>query len=199
MGTPVGIRSREEQCKGAGKCSDPRPLTEEEMKKYYTESEVEEMSKKIEPPEKERLIEVLAVKKGRTNAIQYTAETFCVSAPVVYRWIKDYEIEFNNFGLVAGETKELIPPTEEVEHETANSILEGILELKQTEIEQPADIITITGKETTEIPQKLAFAEYDIGKSVVQVDFRAALVSINGMELPSDEAEAIADLLINIL
>jgi hypothetical protein len=154
------------------------------------------MSKKIEPPEKEKLIEALATKKGRTNAIHYASETFKVSAPVIYKWIKEYGILFGDLGLVDCEQKEVIPPKEEHKNDEEPPIIDaGKIEVKNTNFET----ITITGKETTEIPQKLAFAEYDIGKSVVQVDFRASLVSINGMELPSEEAEAIADLLINIL
>jgi hypothetical protein len=213
MGTPVKIREREEQCKGAGECSPPRPMTEEEMLKYYTKEEIEEMSSKITPPEKEKLIEVLGEKKGRTNAIKHASKTFEVSAPLIYAWIKDYDVKFDNSGLVIQELEEVfalkvgIP---EVEVNTLDNITEyeetlqpAIDEERYSEEpdceEELKDTIKITGQETTEIACKIGYVEYEVGKSVVIVDFRAELVSINGMELPQKEADAIADLLINIL
>jgi hypothetical protein len=216
MGTPVKIRDREERCVGAGPCGDPRPLTKEEMLKYYTKEEIERMSKKISPPEREKLLIILSELLGRTKAIYHAAKVFNVSAPVIYGWIKEYGIEFDDNGKVIHEPeefKELDKQMQEVAKVVGDSTVpapeikvvldEGGIHHELVE-KTKADIvddstITITGQETKEIPVKIGYVEYDIGKSTVIVDYRAELVAINGMEFSKDEADSIADLLVNIL
>jgi hypothetical protein len=177
MGTPVKIRVREEQCRGAGPCTDPRPLTEAELLKYYTKEDIERMkagNEKIQPPEKEKLIEVLAEVQGKTKAVRHAAKRFYVSTATVCKWVKEYGIEFD----VEGKVIENKAP----EHE-----------------DEDKPTITITGQETKEVLVKIGYVEYDVGKHLIQVDYRAEIVAINGLELPFDEADTIADLLVNIL
>lgn len=217
MGTPVKIRAREEQCVGAGEPTS-RPMTEEEMKKYYTEEEIEEMANKITPPAKEKLIEVLAEKKGKTNAVYHACKTFKVSAPTVLAWIKDYGIKFDDAGMVIRELVEEIPVPEEVTQEVNDDILDGItsyeeglrkvIEEGQYSSEQPSNIgkpndtITITGQETKEIPKRLGYAEHDVGNAILQIDFRQEFIKIetpsNG-EMSFEEAIAAAELILDIL
>jgi hypothetical protein len=216
MGTPVKIRAREEQCVGAGPCSNPRPMTEEEMLKYYTKEEIEKMSAKIIPPEREKLIEVLAEVEGKTKAMLHASDTFSASPATVYGWIKGYGIEFDDNGKVIGEAeefKELDKQMQEVAKVVGDSTVpapeikvvldEGGIHHELVE-KTKADIvndstITIKGQETKEIPVKIGYVEYEVGKSTVIVDYRAELVAINGMEFSKDEADSIADLLVNIL
>jgi transposase-like protein len=106
MGTPVKIRAREDRCVGAGSCSNPRPMTEAEMLKYYTKEEIKRMSKKIDPPEREKLLETLAEIQGKTKAIHHAAKIFNVSYPVVCGWIKEYGIGFDVKGTVVREPEE---------------------------------------------------------------------------------------------
>jgi hypothetical protein len=223
MGTPVKIRAREDQCMGAGPCSDPRPMTEEEMLKYYTKEEIDRMGSKIKPPAKEKLIEVLAERTGKTKALYHAVKVFAVSAPVVSKWIKEYGIEFDADGKVIceyEEFKELDKQMQEITKVVGDGtinvteaiqtgdvvISKGELTNEDEEIGikakgeiKPEGTINITGQETKEIPVKIGYVEYEVGKSTVIVDYRSELVAINGMELLQDEADAIADLLINIL
>jgi hypothetical protein len=236
MGGPILIKAREEQCIGAGPCSDPRPMTYEEMLKYYTESEVEEMSKKIAPLEKGQLIEILAEVTGKTKAVHHAADICHVSATVVYGWMKDYGIEFDTEGKViiegkAPESEEYPEPKEYAELDKQmqkvakvvgdsadDSIhLEAKYEFKYEpadifpkplESEVSTDIITIAGQETTKKHFRVGYAEYDIGNTIVQIDFRQELVKIgksNDESLPIEEpisfeeAIAAAELILDIL
>jgi hypothetical protein len=184
--------------------------------------EVEEMKGvKITPPEKEKLLDTLAEVQGKTRAIQYASRAYFVSATTILKWIADYGIEFDAEGKVVVEDETLNP---EAKEETPQAIGDGITDdtealragatiipkgdividgdsyiNEEIVIEEKPDSITITGQETKEIPVKIGYVEYEVGKSTVIVDYRAELVAINGMELPQDEADAIADLLVNIL
>jgi hypothetical protein len=220
MGGPILIKAREEQCIGAGPCSDPRPMTYEEMLKYYTESEVEEMSKKIAPLEKGQLIEILAEVTGKTKAVHHAADICHVSATVVYGWIKDYGIEFDDSGMVVREPGEVPEPEEEME-EVLKAVGDGsseyeknlqvaanlVVQIASTDSEQSkiqeghADTITITGKETTEITRKLGYAEHDIGNAIIIYDFRADLVKIvtpSNNEMTPEVARAVAEDILDI-
>jgi hypothetical protein len=221
MGTPVGIRSREEQCVGAGKCSEPRPLTEEEMKKYYTESEVKEMSKKIEPVEKEKLVGILGEVSGKTKAVSHAAKVFDVSAPVIYTWIKEYGIEFDDCGKVIRESDKVVGQKEAAEFEESiqgiSEVMQGykppIIDGKTIVITDPTVLlekevidnhgsITIVGQETKEITKRLGYAEHDVGNATVIYDFRADLVKIvtpNNNEMTPEVARAVAEDLLDIL
>jgi hypothetical protein len=222
MGTPVLIRAREEQCIGAGECSLPRPMTEEELRKYYTEEEIEDMGKKITPPAKEKLIEVLGEKKGKTNAVYHAGKTFKASAPLIYGWIKDYDIKFDDAGMVIREPEEVMPEQEEATTQTEpesnkpeeeiqaneesepeftkylDSQLQKLKKVVDESFTGPADTITITGQETTKKYYKVGYAEYDIGKAFIQIDFRKEIVNFSeGMSF--EEVEAAIELLSEIL
>jgi hypothetical protein len=203
MGTPVKIRAREDQCVGAGPCSESRPLTAEEMLKYYTKEEIERMSKKLDAPAKEKLIEILAEKKGKTKAIYHASKVLGVSTPVIYGWIKEYGIEFDAEGKVIVEDKTHEP---EVKVDVPSKSL-GNREIILSDIVYPfveADrsTITITGKETKEIPKRLGYAEHDIGNATLQIDFRKELVKIitpDNDEMTFEEAIAASELILDIL
>jgi len=107
MSGPIRILAREKQCVGAGDCVS-RPMTEEEMRKYYTKEEIEEMAKKIEPPAKEKLLETLTGIRGKTKAVYAAAKAYKVSASVVFGWIKDYDIKFDVAGYVVREPEEVM-------------------------------------------------------------------------------------------
>jgi hypothetical protein len=214
MGTPVKIRAREDQCVGAGPCSNPRPLTAEEMLKYYTKEEIERMSKKLDAPAKEKLIETLQEKQGKTNALYHAVKVFEVSAPVVSRWIKEYGIEFDFEGKVIAEDKSPEPEVKEellqeepkqenpVVNEFIGEQLQKMKNLVDESIEGPDNTITITGKETKEIPKRLGYAEHDIGNATLQIDFRKELVKIitpDNDEMTFEEAIAASELILDIL
>jgi hypothetical protein len=203
MGTPVKIRAREDQCVGAGPCSDPRPMTDEEMLKYYTKEEIEEMSKKLEAPAKEKLIEILAEKQGKTNALYHAVKVFAVSAPVISRWIKEYGIEFDADGKVIAEDKAQEPEVkEDVPSESLGNQKIILSDIVYPFAEADKPTITITGEETTKKHYKVGYAEYDIGNATLQVDFRQELVKIispSDNEMTFEEAEAMVDLLNEIL
>jgi hypothetical protein len=203
MGTPVKIRAREDQCVGAGPCSESRPMTEEEMLKYYTKEEIERMSKKLDAPAKEKLIEILAEKQGKTNSTVHAAETFKVSAPTVYGWIKEYGIEFDGEGKVIVENKALEPEVkEDVPSESLGNQKIILSDIVYPFAEADKPTITITGEETTKKHYKVGYAEYDIGNATLQVDFRQELVKIispSDNEMTFEEAEAMVDLLNEIL
>lgn len=107
MGTPVPLKSREEQCKGADMTVYTRQLTEEERRYYdslgkpakksvfifpedeslYIERSDIELgnNKKIDPPEKDILLEKLAEVAGsKTKAMKHAAEAFAVSMTTMY-------------------------------------------------------------------------------------------------------------------
>jgi hypothetical protein len=223
MGTPVKMREREEQCIGAGEPTS-RPMTEEELRKYYTEEEIEDMGKKITPPEKEKLIETLAEKKGKTNAVYHASKTFKASAPLIYGWIKDYDIKFDAAGMVIREPEEAsveeldkaFNAISDVITDNAEAIQAGaviipkggitiedaelgiVRVVTKDEIKIEGNTITITGQETTKKYYKVGYAEYDIGKAFIQIDFRKEIVNFSeGMSF--DEAEAAIELLSEIL
>jgi DNA repair exonuclease SbcCD ATPase subunit len=218
MGTPVLIRAREEQCIGDGPCSEPRPMTEEEMLKYYTKEEIEEMSKKISPPAKEKLIEVLAEVQGKTKSVYHAAKVLKVSHMPIVNWIKDYGIEFDAEGkVIVEEFKELDKQMQDLAkvameipqiEATSNIITKQGEELLQEAAELLADLaskpdtITITGQETKEIRKKLGYAEHDIGNATIIYDFRADLVKIvtpNNNEMTPEVARAVAEDILDIL
>jgi hypothetical protein len=210
MGTPVKIRAREEQCVGAGPCGDPRPLTKEEMLKYYTKEEIEGMSKKIGPPEREKLLIILSELLGKTKAIYHAAKVFNVSAPVIYGWIKDYGIQFDadgrvirdNAKVVESEEKPIQMPSSESEEEKEEFHVVGSDIKIDIVADDEADTIHITGQETKEIPKRLGYAEHDIGNATLQIDFRKELVKIitpDNDEMTFEEAIAAAELILDIL
>jgi hypothetical protein len=226
MGTPVKIRAREEKCVGAGPCGDSRPMTKEEMLKYYTKEEIERMSTKITPPEKEKLIEVLAKVEGKTKAIYHASKVFQVSSPVIYSWLKEYGIQFDYDGRVIRTEKEFAKLDEEMQNiakvmndEPADNmppvwkrepiIPKGDLVIggdsfthDEITMKDNPDTIHITGQETTEIHKRLGYAEHDIGNATLQIDFRKELVKIitpDNDEMTFEEAIAAAELILDIL
>lgn len=225
MGGPILIKAREEQCRGAGPCSEPRELTEIEVLKYYTKEEIEKLSKKKEAPEKEKLIEALSEQTGKTKSIIHAARKFHVSGPIIYNWMKEYGIQFGDDGKVVVESK---PEAKEETQQAAGDgitddtaainagaliiskgelIIEDVeLDITRTvtadEISAEGDTITITGQETKKLMHKVGYAEYDIGNTVVQIDFRRELVNIgkNSEEpISFEEAIAAAELILDIL
>ena len=123
MGTPVPLKSREEQCRGADPTVHTRKLTEEERRYYdslekpkkkavlispedeslYNERCDLDLKKgnKIDPPEKQVLIEKLAEVEGsKTKAMKHAAEAFAVSMTTMYVWTKELNIEFGEDGKV---------------------------------------------------------------------------------------------------
>lgn len=219
MGTPVQMIEREIQCVGAGECVS-RPMTEEERFKYFGEKrEVQEVVKKIAPPKREELIEILAQAQGKTNSIYRAAKALAVSTTTIYNWLNDYGIQFDEDGQVIQESA--IPELEEVEKiaELENSFQEiAKLDFPKPEIEteenfrpseefalgvmeEIAEALETAKQKAKALPCKVAYAEYDITENLcVIVDFRQELVSINDCkEFTFEEAEAAADLLTNIL
>jgi hypothetical protein len=211
MGTPVKIRAREDQCMGAGPCSDPRPMTEEEMLKYYTKEEIERMSVKIIPPEREKLIEVLAECEGKTKALYHAVKVFAVSAPVVSKWIKEYGIEFDSEGRAIKENKDVVgdlPPAEEQNESTEpqesnNNDSVGCFESVVIADQEKAKAMVEAAEKEAESNKdfnNLGYAEYDIGNSLIQIDYRKKLVSINeGKEMSFNDATKVSDLLSKLM
>jgi hypothetical protein len=214
MGTPVKIREREDQCVGAGPCSESRPMTKEEMLKYYTKEEIERMSKKLEAPAKEKLLRILAELLGKTKAIYHASKVFGVSTPVIYGWIKEYAIEFDADGKVIVEEKtpeqevkeELLREEPKLENPVVNEFigeqLQKMKNLVNESIKGPNNTITITGQETKEISKRLGYAEHDIGNATIIYDFRADLVKVvtpNDNEMTPEVARAVAEDILDIL
>jgi hypothetical protein len=211
MGTPVKIRAREDQCMGAGPCSDPRPMTEEEMLKYYTKEEIDRMGSKIKPPAKEKLIEVLAECEGKTKALYHAVKVFAVSAPVVSKWIKEYGIEFDSEGRAIKESKDVVgdlPPAEEQNESTepqeqnSNESVGCFESVVIEEQERTKAMTEAAEKEAESIKDlcNLGYAEYDIGNSLIQIDYRKKLVSINeGKEMSFNDATKVSDLLSKLM
>ena len=189
MGTPVKIRARELQCTGAGVCSEPRQMTEAEIIKYGINKKGDElMGNRIAAPAKEKLVEVLAYKKGRTNAIHHAAKTFMVSDPTIYKWIKEFNIAFDNTGLVIKDL-EPIPPQLEQEREI-------------NKIEEHENTINTAGQELKKLPDNLGYAEYDIGNIILQIDYREKLIKIlsnNNDNMTFEEAKKVNELLSGLL
>jgi hypothetical protein len=223
MGGPILIRAREEQCRGAGPCSEPCPVTEEEMLKYYTNKEIEEMGKKKEAPGKEKLIEALSELTGKTRAIIHTARKFGVSGPAIYNWMKEYDIKFGDDGKVIIESKP--EAKEEIQQAVGDGIKDDTAAIQAgapiipnveltsedafeytgkdfatDEIKVEGPKIIIAGQETKKISSRLAYEEHDIGDTLVQIDHRQELVSIgNGKDMTFEEAIAAAELILDIL
>lgn len=125
MGTPVPSKTREQEY--SEKITEPevvtRQLTEEERRYYdslakpkkkavlispedeslYNERCDLDLKKgnKIDPPEKQVLIEKLAEVEGsKTKAMKHAAEAFAVSMTTMYVWTKELNIEFGEDGKV---------------------------------------------------------------------------------------------------
>lgn len=71
-------------------------------------------STKIELPEKEKLIEVLAQVKGKTKAIRHAAKVYFTSMTPISNWIKEYGIQFDDSGMVIREGNEPVGPERKV-------------------------------------------------------------------------------------
>lgn len=204
MGTPIPIRSREEQCKGAGECIS-RPMTEEEFKKYFGGKG---MVKKLETPSKEKLIEVLAEVQGKTKSMHHAAKAFAVSATTISNWIKNYGIQFDESGCVIREpdeptpisedaTQENIPTLEKEEEKTFKSTEEFAMET----MKKIAETLDETKQKEKALPCKVGYAEYDISENLwLKVDFRQKLVSVNDCkEFTFEEAEALTELMLEVI
>jgi hypothetical protein len=244
MGTPALIKSREMQCVGAGEPIS-RPMTEEEMLKYssikplgkkpaayimaseFTDLEVEEMKGvKINPPEKEKLLDTLGEIQGKTKAIYHAAKVFKISSQTIYNWMKGYGIEFDDSGKVIRERVEVtseqeeattrieseaIKPEEEIQaNEESESVVTEYLDSQIQKLKKvvdesftgPGGIITIAGQETEKKYYTIGYAEYDIGSNIlVKIDFRQELIKIDNenQDMTFSEVEAIVDLLNDIL
>lgn len=215
MGGPIRILAREKQCVGAGKC-ESRPLTEEEILKYGsikptkgkpvfhipktpTKKEVEKMGAKIIPPAKEKLLETLTGIRGKTKAVKNAAKIFGTSDPTIYKWMKDYGIDFDVDGLVIVKVED---PKQEL---AGDDITDDIKAIQMGTVIIPKKepgTITIAGQETEEIHRKLAYAEHDIGSATVIYDFRADLVKIvtlDDNEMTPEVARAVAEDILDIL
>lgn len=213
MGTPVRILEREMQCVGAGKC-ESRPMTEEEKIKYGIKSkEANEVMKgvKITPPDREKLVKVLAKVEGKTKSIYHACKAFKVSSQTIYNWIKQYGIEFDAEGRVIceckPETQEQAPQTigESINDDTKTIQAEAIIRQGDIVLKGP-DKVTITdfqtieglnnNQETTKLTHRVGYAEYDIGNAVVQIDYRQGLVKIGKISndsLPTEEPISIEE------
>ncbi len=112
MGGPIRILAREKQCVGAGDCVS-RPMTEEEKIKYGIKEDRKLKKVKITPPEKEKLLEILAEVQGKTKAIMHAAEVFSVSKTTMLKWIKDYGIDFDAEGRAIVKVAEEVLPVQE--------------------------------------------------------------------------------------
>lgn len=225
MGTSVKIRAREEQCRGAGPCI-PRKMTEEEKLKYanikplkekppigvleeeFLDMEDIRMNKKIDPPSKEKLIEVLAECQGKTKAVYHACKAYDVSVPVIHRWIKDYGIEFDYEGRVIKKSEDVVgdlPPAEEKNdnHEPQESNSNNSVGCFESDVMADQERAkAMTEKEAKSIKNlcNLGYAEYDIGDSLIQIDYRKKLVSINeGKEMSFDDATKVSDLLSSLI
>lgn len=193
MGTPIPIRSREEQCKGAGECIS-RPMTEEEFKKYFGGKG---MVKKLETPSKEKLIEVLAEQQGKTKSMHHAAKAFAVSATTICNWIKNYGIQFDESGCVIRQTEEAAPVSTET-----NEGFKSTEEFAMETMKKIAETLEEANQKGKALNCKLGYAEYDItDKLFVQVDYRQKLIRIeNGMQdLTFEEASAVIEFLSEIL
>jgi hypothetical protein len=216
MDGPVLILAREKACRGAGECTS-RPLTKEEILKYYTKEEIERMRIKLEPPAREDLIKILAERKGKTNALYHAGKVFSASSTTIAKWMKQYGIEFDAEGRVITEAKAQEPEVKEeetssgtgtdtgIDNQVANNFIEGQLQKMKSIVDESIkgqDTITITGQESTKLRSKLGYAEHDIGNATVIYDFRADLVKIvtpeNG-EMSLDVARAVAEDILDIL
>jgi transposase len=199
MGTPVPIRKREFECKGAGECIS-RPMTEEEFKKYFGGKG---MVKKLETPSKEKLIEVLAEVQGKTKSMRHAAKAFAVSATTVYNWIKEYGIEFDESGCVIRESEETTPILEDAAQENIPKL--ETKEFAMETMKKIAEALEETKEETKQKEKalhcKVGYAEYDISENLwLKVDFRQKLVSVNDCkEFTFEEAEALTELMLEVI
>lgn len=230
------IIEREKQCTGASECIS-RPMTKEEKRKYGSvkptkekpvfhipetpKREVEKVKGiKITPPEKEKLIEVLAGVKGKTGArsktstMGYVAKYFSVSIPTIIKWTKQYGIEFDAEGyVITNQGEKLIEEAAMQMGKEEDGLVHAEVkyELKYEPIdifpkplddEERTDTITITGQETKEVTKKLGYAEHDVGNATVIYDFRADLVKIvtpSNNEMTPEVARAVAEDILDIL
>lgn len=195
MGTPIPIRSREEQCKGAGECIS-RPMTEEEFKKYFGGKG---MVKKLETPSKEKLIEVLAEVQGKTKSMHHAAKAFAVSATTISNWIKNYGIQFDESGCVIREPDEPTPILEDAAQENIPKL--ETKEFAMETMKKIAETLDETKQKEKALPCKVGYAEYDISENLwLKVDFRQKLVSVNDCkEFTFEEAEALTELMLEVI
>jgi hypothetical protein len=224
MGTPVKIRARENSCTGAGECIS-RQLTEEEKQRYtntnqskekppvgvlateFIDMEVEQVKGiKINPPEKEKLLDTLGEVQGKTKAVHHTSRAFSVSATTILKWIADYGIEFDADGKVICEYEEFKELDKQMQDlakvvDDSKPKADGDIELEDIEVgvkakdEEKTNTITITGQESTKLRSKVGYAEHDIGNATIIYDFRADLVKVvtpNDNEMTSEVARAVA-------
>lgn len=207
----VLIKEREKQCTGASECIS-RPMTEAEMLKYgcvkptkekpvfhipvtKSKGEVEKMSAKITPPEKEKLIEVLAEAQGKTKALYHAVKVFGVSAPVISRWIKEYDIEFDADGKVIiehktpdpEELKELDKQMEEVAKIVGDGVTDRNVITKQGEklIQEATEQISERkedGLAHAEVKYELKYKPIDIFPKPLEEGESTGTITITGQE-----------------
>lgn len=134
MGTPVPLRSREEQCVGANPKVDTMQLTEEERKYYdsirkqkkkavfilpederlyITERKSEEMGARIERPSKEKMEEMCKQYLSRNKAAYGIARELDVSHGTIDNWIKEYKLEWIWKGVLPQENRSSGPDSSE--------------------------------------------------------------------------------------